>query len=56
MLEAFEQRMLDLANRLTDMTPAEWERVKHAIDRKFEYMNKELNRQIQLSHVDEKYL
>lgn len=56
MAHAYESRTLELANRLTDMTPAEWERVKHAIDRKFEYMKKELNRQIQLSHVDEKYL
>lgn len=53
MLADFEQRTLDLANRLHDMTYAEWVRVRHLIDRKFKSKKKESERQLQLSLIKE---
>lgn len=53
MLADFEQRTLDLANRLHDMTYAEWGRVQHLIDKKFSEMKKEAEQQLQLSAVSE---
>lgn len=48
MLADYEQRTLELANRLHDLTFAEWERVRHLIDKKFECKMKESERQLQL--------
>ncbi len=56
MLADFETRTLDLANRLHDMTYAEWERVKCVIDGKFEKRKRESEQQLQLSLVEEKDL
>lgn len=53
LLADYEQRTLDLANRLHDMTFVEWERVQHLINKKFEGKKKELERQLQLSQVEE---
>ncbi len=54
MLADFETRTLDLANRLHDMTYAEWGWVKYVIDKKFEIRKRESERQLQLSFVEEK--
>lgn len=53
MLSDFEQRTLDLANRLHDMKLSEWDRVKYLIDKKFESKKKELERELQLSLAEE---
>lgn len=56
MLANFEQRTLDLTNRLHDMTYAEWKRVRHLINKRFAEKKKESERQLQLSLVEEKDL
>ena len=56
MMQDFEQRTLDLANRLQDMTYAEWKRVRDLIDKKFENKKKESEYQLQLSQVSEEDL
>lgn len=56
MLSNYEQRTLDLANRLHDMTCAEWGRVKSLIDRKFEQKKNESERRLQLDQVVEEDL
>lgn len=49
----FEARTVELANRLQDMTYAEWGRVRFVIDHKFEAKKEELERQLQLSTTEE---
>ncbi len=49
----FEERTVELANRLQDMTYAEWGRVRFLIDRKFEAKKEELEQQLQLSITQE---
>ena len=56
MLEDFEQRALDLANRLHDMTYVEWLYIRDMIDKKFERKKEESERKLQLSLVEEKDL
>jgi len=50
-VHVYESRILELANRLKDMTVVEWETLKCVIDKKIECKKKELDRQLQLSNV-----
>lgn len=54
MLTDFEQRTLDLANRLHDMTYTEWEYVRFLIDKKFKSKKKESEQLLQLSVLEKK--
>ena len=53
MMSERDSRTMDLANRLHDMTYAEWERVQHVINKKFEAKKKESELQLQLSLLAE---
>lgn len=55
-MQEYEQRTLDLANRLHDMTYAEWKRVRYLVDKAFKGKKKESERQLQLSILEEKDL
>ena len=53
MLSENDRRILDLANRLQDMTEGEWSRVKYLIDTRFEIKKREMERKLQLSCIKE---